>query len=133
MLSRCALCASLAPAFGLSSRLRVYYTLYDRSSARHCSEIAATNDMAPKAPALGVKKKGTKFYAVRKGARTGIFHTWDECQKQVTGYRGALFKSFQSQAEAEAWIAEEYAAEAPAAHAVADDKVPSRRAIRTIP
>ena len=35
-----------------------------------------------------------KFYAVRVGRKTGIFKTWVECDKQVTGYKGATFKSF---------------------------------------
>lgn len=41
-----------------------------------------------------------KFYAVRKGRMTGIFHTWDECQAQVSGYSGAEFKSFVLEQEA---------------------------------
>lgn len=36
----------------------------------------------------------TKFYAVRKGRTTGIFTDWAQCQRQVTGYSGASFKSF---------------------------------------
>lgn len=35
-----------------------------------------------------------KFYAVRVGRETGIFTTWDECQKNVLGFQGAIFKSF---------------------------------------
>lgn len=41
-----------------------------------------------------------KFYAVRKGRQTGIFHTWKECQEAVHGYSGAVFKSFLSEDEA---------------------------------
>lgn len=41
-----------------------------------------------------------KVYAVRKGRETGIFGTWDECQKQVSGFSGAEYKSFVSKAEA---------------------------------
>ena len=37
-----------------------------------------------------------KVYAVRKGRKTGIFDTWDECQKQVSGFSGAEYKSFVS-------------------------------------
>ena len=36
----------------------------------------------------------TKFYAVKKGRQTGIFLTWAQCQEQVKGYPGAIFKSF---------------------------------------
>lgn len=35
-----------------------------------------------------------KYYAVRTGRKTGVFMTWAECQKQVTGFSGAEFKSF---------------------------------------
>ncbi len=46
-----------------------------------------------------------KVYAVKAGRTTGIFDTWDECRRQVTGYKGALFKSFESRAEAEEYLA----------------------------
>ena len=46
----------------------------------------------------------TKFYAVRKGKKTGIFSTWDECKEQVTGYKGAIYKSFKTIEEAEEFI-----------------------------
>jgi ribonuclease HI len=42
-----------------------------------------------------------KVYAIKKGIKTGIFNTWDECQKLVTGYKGAVYKSFTSLEEAE--------------------------------
>lgn len=41
-----------------------------------------------------------KYYAVRKGRKTGVFATWAECQKQVTGFSGAEFKSFGTMEEA---------------------------------
>lgn len=41
-----------------------------------------------------------KFYAVKKGSVTGIFKTWDECKASVTGYPGAVYKSFKTQEEA---------------------------------
>ena len=43
---------------------------------------------------------GKKYYAVRKGRKTGVFATWAECQKQVTGFSGAEFKSFGTMEEA---------------------------------
>lgn len=45
-----------------------------------------------------------KFYAVRKGKKTGIFNTWDECKEQVNGYSGAEYKSFTLKEEAEGYI-----------------------------
>ncbi|MDR2142406.1 MAG: viroplasmin family protein [Deltaproteobacteria bacterium] len=47
-----------------------------------------------------------KFYAVKKGKVTGIFTTWAECQISVSGFSGAAYKSFASQAEAEAYLAD---------------------------
>ena len=46
----------------------------------------------------------TKYYAVRVGRSTGIFGTWAECQKQVTGFPGAVFKSFTTIEEAENFV-----------------------------
>ena len=40
------------------------------------------------------------YYAVRKGRKLGIFHSWAECQKSVKGYSGAEFKKFESKSEA---------------------------------
>ncbi|SFC21591.1 ribonuclease HI [Alkalibacterium subtropicum] len=45
-----------------------------------------------------------KYYAVRKGRKPGIYSTWPEAQKQVSGYPSAQFKSFQTQDEAQAYI-----------------------------
>lgn len=47
---------------------------------------------------------GKKVYAVRKGRQTGLFDTWAECQKQVSGYSGAEFKSFSSVEEARLFL-----------------------------
>ena len=45
-----------------------------------------------------------KYYAVRKGRKTGVFLTWAECQKQVTGVSGAEFKSFGTMEEAQEFV-----------------------------
>jgi len=36
-----------------------------------------------------------KYYAVRKGLKPGIYKTWLDCSANVTGVRGAEFKSFE--------------------------------------
>lgn len=46
----------------------------------------------------------TKYYAVRVGRSIGVFLTWAECQKQVTGFPGAVFKSFTTIEEAENFV-----------------------------
>ncbi|ABV36102.1 conserved hypothetical ribonuclease HI [Shewanella sediminis HAW-EB3] len=43
-----------------------------------------------------------KFYVVWQGRETGIFTTWDQTKKLVDKFPGARYKSFPSQAEAEA-------------------------------
>lgn len=47
-----------------------------------------------------------KFYAVKKGKKTGIFGTWEECQKCVNGYSGAVYKSFKTMQEAQEYLGE---------------------------
>lgn len=37
-----------------------------------------------------------KYYAVKNGRQTGIYNSWSECEAQVKGYKGALYKSFAS-------------------------------------
>lgn len=45
-----------------------------------------------------------KYYAVKVGKTPGIYHTWNECREQVSGYSGAIYKSFSTLVEAEAFI-----------------------------
>jgi len=44
------------------------------------------------------------YYAVKKGYKIGIFNNWSECQASVKGYSGALFKGFETKAEALEWL-----------------------------
>lgn len=37
-----------------------------------------------------------KFYAVKKGRKTGIYRTWDEAKAQIDGFSGAEYKSFKN-------------------------------------
>ncbi|SDY15946.1 ribonuclease H1 domain-containing protein [Lachnobacterium bovis] len=45
-----------------------------------------------------------KFYAVRKGYKTGVFNTWAECEKAVKGFKGAMYKSFLTLDEAKEYL-----------------------------
>ncbi|WP_416139821.1 ribonuclease H family protein [Halomonas sp. HK25] len=47
-------------------------------------------------------RKGPKFYVVWVGRQTGIFTSWEECNRQVKGYPKARYKSFPSREDAEA-------------------------------
>lgn len=45
-----------------------------------------------------------KYYAVKEGVSRGIFRTWEECKASVSGYSGAVYKSFKTREEAEAFL-----------------------------
>lgn len=45
-----------------------------------------------------------KYYAVAKGRKTGIFTAWADCERQVKGFSGAVYKSFGTEAEAKRFM-----------------------------
>lgn len=45
-----------------------------------------------------------KYYAVKKGKTPGIYETWDECSRNVTGVPGAQFKGFATIEEAREYL-----------------------------
>lgn len=45
-----------------------------------------------------------KVYAVRKGKKTGIFYTWDQCKTSVDGYPQAEYKGFATEQEAKDYL-----------------------------
>ncbi|MCO6454425.1 MAG: ribonuclease H family protein [Pirellulaceae bacterium] len=51
---------------------------------------------------MAKRKQQPKFYVVWKGHSPGVYTSWAQCQQQTNGYPGAIFKSFESRAEAEA-------------------------------
>jgi ribonuclease HI len=56
------------------------------------------------------------YYVVKSGRKTGIFKTWAECNAQIKGFSGAVYKGFEALAEAEAYFSGE-----PIASPVSDD------------
>ena len=44
------------------------------------------------------------YYVVKEGSKIGIFNNWTECQASVKGYKGAVFKGFETKAEALEWL-----------------------------
>lgn len=49
-----------------------------------------------------------KYYTVWVGNTPGVYDSWNECQKQIKGFNGAKFKSFESKEEAEKAFDENY-------------------------
>ena len=71
--------------------------------------------------------KKQKYYVVWKGVSPGIYTSWTDCQLQIKGYDGALYKSFETMEEAE------HALASPAHHYVgaqnSKSKTPSFKAL----
>ena len=42
-----------------------------------------------------------KFYTVWKGVCPGVYSSWQDCQQQIKGFKGAMYKSFSTKEEAE--------------------------------
>ncbi|KAG4030002.1 hypothetical protein MFRU_013g00260 [Monilinia fructicola] len=54
----------------------------------------------------GTDKGGSqKYYAVRKGRKTGVFTNWKDCEEQIMGFAGSMHKSFSTKSDAEAFVA----------------------------
>jgi ribonuclease HI len=47
------------------------------------------------------KRTRQKYYVVWKGVTPGVYNSWTDCQLQIKGYDGALYKSFDTKEEAE--------------------------------
>ena len=54
----------------------------------------------------GIKK--SKFYAVKRGLKPGIYKTWEECKKQVLNFPGARYKSFKTLLEAQQFMTNQF-------------------------
>lgn len=46
----------------------------------------------------------SKYYAVRKGHKPGIYRSWNDCKAVVNGFSGAEYKSFTTKEEADAYM-----------------------------
>lgn len=44
------------------------------------------------------------MYAVARGRTIGIFDNWNDCNTSVKGYKGAMFKKFDTKEQAEHFI-----------------------------
>lgn len=45
-----------------------------------------------------------KYYVVKKGVNPGIYLSWEECEKEILGYKGAIYKSFNTYEEAKNYL-----------------------------
>lgn len=47
-----------------------------------------------------------RFYTVWKGVCPGVYTSWQECRQQTKGFKGAIYKSFNTREEAEKALSE---------------------------
>lgn len=45
--------------------------------------------------------KKNKFYVVWKGSNPGVYDSWEACEKEIAGFKGARYKSFPDRLSAE--------------------------------
>lgn len=48
-----------------------------------------------------------KYYAVKVGRNKGIYKTWEECKREVDGFKNAVFKKFDNEKDAKNFISED--------------------------
>lgn len=61
-----------------------------------CGRAKITTAAASRALEMGKKS----LYAVAAGRQPGLFRSWEECRRQVDGFRAAKFQGFKSEGEA---------------------------------
>ena len=44
------------------------------------------------------------YYSVFKGFNKGIYESWKDCEKEIKGYKGAIYKKFKSENEAKFFL-----------------------------
>jgi ribonuclease HI len=88
---------NIIPGFVLGSSRVLIPHQHIRQSVLHTISLSAagSNSEMP---------KSTKYYAVKKGRKTGIFQTWDDCKSQTHKYQGSIFKSFKTMSEAQQYM-----------------------------
>lgn len=53
--------------------------------------------------------RAAAYFAVARGRQAGIYRTWPECQAQVNGYSGAVYKKFPTEEAAQQFVAQHHA------------------------
>lgn len=46
----------------------------------------------------------TKYYAVKIGRNPGVYNSWKDCEKEVAGLKGAIYKAFKTEEEARLYV-----------------------------
>jgi hypothetical protein len=83
-------------------------SLLPAAKAEKAARTAMLNDVRPVYPGStdATPTGAVQWYAVAVGRETGIFSSWAEVEPLVSGFSGALYKSFHHRNRAETWLAE---------------------------
>lgn len=73
-----------------------------------------------------------KYYIVKKGKKPGVYYNWPDCQKQVQGFPGALYKGFVTREEAEAWYGKPVKEAAPSPAPAVKKEIPDIRKLEIL-
>lgn len=79
------------------------------------------------------KPQKKQYYIVKRGWTPGVYTSWVDCQKQVSGYQGALFKGFVTKEEAEAWYGKPISIAPAEATAAGKEPIPFGEALQKYP
>lgn len=66
--------------------------VFDKMPAAKKTAVAATKTASTSKSTSRKRKMDAdveKFYAVRAGKKPGVYKTWDQCQAQISGFKGA--------------------------------------------
>ncbi|THW77639.1 hypothetical protein D6D19_02088 [Aureobasidium pullulans] len=67
----------------------------------------------PSTSSSTVSSKPGKFYGVHKGHKPGVYTLWADAQNTIADFKGAVYKSFKTQAEAEVFSRDGHAQKRP--------------------
>lgn len=81
---------------------------YFRSIARSSRSAVVRPGASPQVNRLLTDMTRGGFYAVARGRRTGVFTKWSECEAQVKGFPGALYKKLPTLEAAQSFAHGEY-------------------------
>lgn len=79
---------------------RVVSALMDKSYIQGESLISILEEGEPETVSQAAVAKPHKWYVVINGRKPGIYTSWEECAVQVKGYRNAVYRSYETEAEA---------------------------------
>lgn len=54
---------------------------------------------------MAMRHKPTKIYVIFRGRNPGFYHSWTDCEAQVVGFSGAVYRAFSTLEEAQhEWV-----------------------------